>query len=653
MKRSPRKNINLVMADVRHPSKSRPKQPRIKKTNRRHIILGASVIVATLLVSIFVLDLGGGARSAFQKFKDLAWSIQNFDGGADYFGILDSLEDELGGLDRKAKILSSIPKLKEIPEIIGGLRDIVLTIKELSADIEEISGSGLKLAFSGEGERLLEILSNMHIKLTRLRETSEGLVVKAKEFGVEGEDIDLLSEDLMRAEKSLGSMVSFLGSSSPRRLILLFENPSELRPNGGFAGSYGELVLERGSVKSLEVNDIYYPDKFLALKVVPPVQLQTVTPNWGARDTGWFFDFSKSSENLLEYLEASSIYSKEDITFDGVIALNVRVVGDLLRVTGPIEIPEYGLVLDHKNFLSELQREVEANKIPGENPKKVLSFAAPRLIEALGSVGQNGGNILDIFVSRAQNKDIQMFFRDESMQSLSRDFRLDGEVYQEPDGFVGDYLALVNTNIAGGKTDIFVEQKVVLNSELGADGSITNNLSIIHSHRGQNETDPWYNHINQNFFKIFTRAGTTLTYFDGGESKEILPKIDYIQNGYTIDSDVAEIENSLVALRPFPNGYVEQYLESGKRVFATWFNVNPGESATLKAKYNSPKIYLQDGEIFTFILDKQSGSEMDFEYAILAPAGYYWRENSNDLFRYKTDSLPVRLELKLTLEKEE
>ena len=651
MKRFGRKDINFVMADVRHPHESIRKRPRLGKPSRKNIIWGSSIIVVTLLIAVFVLDLGGGARQVYQKFKDLAWSIQNFDGTIDYFGILNSLDNELGDLDRKAKLLSAIPKLKEIPEIINGLRDVVVTIKDLAADLEEIGSSGLKLAFGGEGERLIEILSSMQSKLTHLRETSEGLLAKAKELDIEGADLDLLSEDLVKAEQNLGSLISFLNVDSPRRLVLLFENPSELRPNGGFAGSYGELVLEKGSVKSLEVNDIYYPDKFLPLKVVPPLQLQTVTPNWGARDTGWFFDFAKSSEKFLEYLEASTIYTDENIRFDGVIAINIRVLEDLLKFTGPIEIPEYDLVLDHKNFLSELQREVEANKVPGENPKKVLSFVAPKLIEALGNAGSNGSNILGVFVSRGKNKDIQMFFKDSAMETLSRDLYLDGGVYQGGEDFTGDYLAVVNTNIAGGKTDIFVEQKVVLRSELTGEGRIKNDLTITRTHEGQNETDPWYNHINQNFIKIFTAQDSKLTNIEGGESKEIIPKLNYVLNGYKVDPDVAEIENTRKLLQPFPDGYAESYIESGKKVFATWFNLDPGEKGTLKVKYDASTVPIRDGQIVTFVLDKQSGSEMDFDYAIVAPTGYYWDESGSDLFRYRSSSLPVRMELRITLRK--
>ncbi len=80
-----------------------------------------------------------------------------------------------------------------------------------------------------------------------------------------------------------------------------------MRPAGGFWGSYANVILEGGSVKTIDVDDIYRPDRFLDLKVVPPKQLQGTTPNWGARDANWFFNFPDSAEKLMEFLQASSV----------------------------------------------------------------------------------------------------------------------------------------------------------------------------------------------------------------------------------------------------------------------------------------------------------------------------------------------------------
>ncbi len=101
MKRAPRGDVDLMMADVRHPYKTPKKKSRWGNINRKNVIWGVSVISITLLVAIFVLDLGGGVHSVYQKFKDLAFNIQNFDGGTDYLGILDSLDSELGGVGQE------------------------------------------------------------------------------------------------------------------------------------------------------------------------------------------------------------------------------------------------------------------------------------------------------------------------------------------------------------------------------------------------------------------------------------------------------------------------------------------------------------------------------------------------------------------------
>ncbi|MEX2054412.1 MAG: DUF4012 domain-containing protein [Candidatus Colwellbacteria bacterium] len=652
MKRPVRKNIDQTMADVRHPGTHPKKKEKTqpKRVPRRLVTIGAVGALVILFSTVLILDIGGGASSIYKQFQRLADGIRNFDTSLDYFGSLNNIEDELEGLDERARVLASIPKLKQVPEIINGLLDIVSTARVLGEDFNSLGSRGLSLSFSGEGEELIRLLASIRDNMKHLRVVSEDLQLKAAEFGVTGHNLNLITADLVTAEEGLSALVSFLDIQEPRRIVLLFLNPSELRPNGGFAGSYGELTLQRGSVESLEVNDIYYPDKFLSLRVIPPPQLQSITPNWGARDTGWFFDFSKSSENLIDYLEASSIYG-DDVRFDGVIALNVKVIEDLLKLTGPIDVPEYDMQLDSENFLRELQQEVQSSNVPGENPKRVLQFAAPRLIEALGTLEESSrGKLIEVLALRARNKDVQMYFKDSALDKLLRDLGVDGRPYEIGDDFSGDYLALVNTNIAGGKTDIFVDQYVTLRSEIASDGVVTNDLTVTRYHKGQNEPERWYNRINQNFFKVFTHPDSRLQFISGGENKEIRPLVNYTSL-YSQDADLAELESTRTILQIASDGYAESYVEAHKRVFASWFNLDPGERRSLQMRWRASRISLRDSQRFTFVVDKQSGSEMDFDYALVAPEGYYWLESGRDIFRYNSNSLPARVVIELTLKK--
>ena len=141
-------------------------------------------------------------------------------------------------------------------------------------------------------------------------------------------------------------------------------------------GSYADITMNNGRIKDINVDDIYRPDKFLALKIIPPKQLQGMTGTWGARDANWFFNFPDSAKKIMQFIEESSVYKNPGIKFQGVIAVNIKVIQDILRATGPIELPEYKLTLDNKNFLNEVQYQVEAgrDKIPGQNPKKILKL---------------------------------------------------------------------------------------------------------------------------------------------------------------------------------------------------------------------------------------------------------------------------------------
>src|SRR3990167_8904101 len=77
-----------------------------------------------------------------------------------------------------------------------------------------------------------------------------------------------------------GWVFTWLGSEEPRRIAVLLQNPSELRPGGGFIGSYTELVIRKGSLESMEVRDINDPDRELTVKIIPPRPLQGLASRW-------------------------------------------------------------------------------------------------------------------------------------------------------------------------------------------------------------------------------------------------------------------------------------------------------------------------------------------------------------------------------------
>ncbi len=511
---------------------------------------------------------------------------------------------------------------------------MVGSLVAVSSDLNKLKAEGLNFALNGRGEELIAVLKSL-----------QGNVAKLNALGIGFIDRDTLAT----ASEGLDALIALLDRPGEQRFLVLFLNPSEMRPIGGFAGSYGEVVLTRGSIKEIKVNDIYYPDRFLGKKIVPPRELQSVTADWGARDAAWFFDFPASAEKTIELLESSEIYSRDDIKFEGVIALNVRVIEDILEITGPINLAEYNLTLTKDNFLEEIQKEVEdgRDKKPGENPKRVLSALTPLLTARLNQLNDSDKNALAFaLLARAMNKDIQFYFDEPQTQEFVEKVGWAGRVATLPSDFNGDYLAVVNTNIAGGKTDAVVTQAIQLKSEIDLQGRVNNHLVIRRSHLGEKKTAPWYRTKNQNFIKVFTVPNAELISLTGVTPKEIKPRLNYAAAGYSVDLLLGALESTRKENRKFST---EIYMESGKQAFGSWFSILPGETKNLEMSYIGESIPLIAGTQYRFILDKQSGVESAFEYEIVSPPGYKWQETNGSTFAYKNDTIPARLELKLTL----
>lgn len=655
-------------ADEGVPPPPEPVKPRVSVFDRafwntRRAIAGGVLAAFVLfftgtgLYLWFSKDsLIASARTIYTNFKDFSDSMAKLDtDGARQS--LASVSEELDSLARKVRFLQMVPALNDIPETFDKLEGITDIIAGLMGDVEELKTNGFHLMFSESGEGVLPILRRMDLRLGELEEAAADLrnhIAKFSSFTDLGVDDNYLalSSELLDVRRSLQALIRVLSSEEDLHVLVLLENPSEMRPSGGFSGSYAEITVSHGRIASYEVNDIYYPDHFFDRKIVPPKQLQGVTGSWGARDTNWFFDFPMSARKVSEFMEQSSVYAPKGIEFDAVLTVNVWTIQDLLDIVGPISVPEYGMTLTSENFLSSIQEEVEAgrDKKPGQNPKRVLSVVAPLLLEELSTLeDEDKKEMLETFVFRLNNKDIKAYFEDHELQSFIERQGFAGAVYDLPRSFSGDYLAVVNTNVAGGKTDAFVNEDIALHSTVLSDGTIVDDLVVTRVHRGKSAEESWYRTHNQNYIKIFTHPDAELELVSGNTNKTVNPLVNYKGSSYEIDPDLAAIEDTQVLYREFN---ASRYKEAGKAVFATWFTINAGEEKDLQMRYMTPGgAKVAPGAVFQFVYDKQSGVEAGLEYTVKAPEGYRWKEVGDDLYSYKAAYVPARFMVTLTLEK--
>ncbi|MFH0852653.1 MAG: DUF4012 domain-containing protein [bacterium] len=463
------------------------------------------------------------------------------------------------------------------------------------------------------GEPLADILSQARDHLV----SGTNSLISAKQ-GLEKIDISslpsemqsqltLLSDKLPELTSAAASAVDWsdkllkiIGNESAKKYLLIFQNNAEARATGGFIGTYGVLDLDQGQVKNLFIDGIFNPDGQLREKIVPPRPIQKISTAWSTHDANWFADFPTSAQKIMWFFEKTG-----GPTTDGVISLTPTVIERLLNVTGPIEMPEYGVTLNSGNFVEVTQYKVESDYDRELNqPKKILADFAPKFIDRISEeIKRNNFEILKVVNQALAEKHILIYFNDSDLEEFVQGQGWGGEIKNSDK----DYLSIVNTNINGYKTDRVVDENVKYSSEIQDDGSIIDTVEITRHHQGGAFAYDWFNKVNADYMRVYVPKGSELLSAQGQTKEEYKPPIDYQAAGFKTDQDVAAQVDSFK--KDVASG-TDIFEESGKTVFGNWVYVSPGETVKVTYKYRLPfKLDIARGSVnFSLLVQKQSGS---------------------------------------------
>ncbi len=524
--------------------------------------------------------------------------------------------------------------------------------------LEEVSllqKQGISMFLSGRGEELLSRLDKIRGYLGGIYEKGE-FWEKASN-PVEGENLSVRPGDILSLHVAIGHAYDFLNKLVPwlrepseKRVIIFLENPSELRPGGGFLGSYAEMTVVNGALKNLSVHDINEPDRKLEQKTVPPKPLQIIMTNWRAADTNWFFDFSDSARKTLQFLSSSEMY--RGVNLDGAVGISAKVIEDLLELTEPIGLASSSIEIRPDNFLYKIQGEVQKGQSErAEEPKKILEDLTPILLQRISDLPEEEKSRLTGLVLRwIEDGDMRLYFANQDFERFVEGLGAGGRMYEAPRNWNGIYLAFASANIGGGKTDIFMDQEVKIETQISSEGWLNDHIVVTRKHTAQASDPWWYREPNRSYFQIFTNPTTNLSYADGGAERKITPRINYLKEKYQTDPDVDALDKTEKQLDDYPS--VKTYSYRDKKIFSTWLSAEAGKSVQFTADLNRRAIALPEaGMVYEFVLEKQSGSEGSYYWQILAPVGFKFRENNLPIYEYKTADMPARWTIRLTLEK--
>jgi len=272
-----------------------------------------------------------------------------------------------------------------------------------------------------------------------------------------------------------------LGATGKRSYLVLQQDPAELRATGGFIGSVGFLGFDHGKMAPFMPVDSYaidwdvYGRSLLGppgtkTHVDDPAPLQEAfhLPSWELRDSNWSPDFPTAARQAEFFLA-----KERGIQVDGVIAIDPYLIASLLKIVGPVTVPETGDVVNADNFFLTTLKQVQLNKVTSH--KTFLSQAAKAILpKVLSMPTSKWPAALQALASGCSGRSLQAYFHDAGVQKLISRYGCTGEVLP----LAGDGAMINASNLGANKDDFWLSRSYALEIAMNSDGSARHTLRL-------------------------------------------------------------------------------------------------------------------------------------------------------------------------------
>ncbi|MCF7796048.1 DUF4012 domain-containing protein [Patescibacteria group bacterium] len=422
-----------------------------------------------------------------------------------------------------------------------------------------------------------------------------------------------LNKNIEKINKASNVFSSILGEEDKKRYLIIFQNSNEIRATGGFMGSYALVDFYKGEIVKYEVpgGGIYDLKAGFYENIKPPKPFNIMTPKWEIQDSNWFFDFEESAKTIDYFFENSARTS-----VDGIIAINSNILKDLFSVIGNIKLEEYDITIDSEDPTAKIQKIVSLNKNTNK-PKKIINSLFEEVSKDIFNI--NESKIFDFlnFINDSINKkNIMLYSKDQLIQENIVKLGFSGKISKisQKEDKIEDYLAIVDTNIGGGKTSEFINREVKHNIKIYTNGDIISEIKINREFEKTEELEDQEIKINREFIRIYTPYGSELIE-NSGFNKINTEKISTIKQE---DYHKLDNLNKYSYIETETGTYI--YNNEGKTIFGNFSLLKPGETQEIRLRYKLPfKINYNSDFLNNYInyylnIQKQAGID-DMKYA--------------------------------------
>ena len=490
----------------------------------------------------------------------------------------------LPGLNRLAPLTDSVTLLDAYTRGLGA----VATASDVEASAARISkyvlgnGNGdLAADISSARLGVGELYADLALLDGSLPTTAPLLVGKygARYLAVKAK-ISALRGEVLTTKAMLSTLPDVIGMGSRKKYLVLLQNNMELRPTGGFIGSFALLSFDNGRLYDMPVFDVYQADGQLKGHVEPPQPVKDILgeANWYFRDSNFDPDFPTSARRAEWFIQ-----KEMGETVDGTVGLTMATLQNLLRATGPLTLADYSETVTADNLFSRAELHAEVNFFPGSTQKKeYLSAVADALITRLHQT--QPGDTLKLLGALADSlsaKEVQVSVEDPASSRTFATVGWDGALVSAPcptlsAPCVNDYLMVVDANFGVNKANYYLDRQIADAVTITKDGVVTHDVKIHYTNRATSSAWPAGDY--KDYQRLYLPEGSAIS-------------------GVTVDGVGLASKNYTVAN------------EHGKTVVAYLVGVPVGSSVDVEATYTIPGV-VKSGSLYTWYWQKQSGTSV-------------------------------------------
>lgn len=565
----------------RHPASYSNYLLKMIKTFSLKKLFSIIFVFFLILHVLFLFPLLGSGFFFFQSVKDLKkFELAKTKRDISFASMFFNLSKKLYDLPHRTFLLFSIA---ESTDNLFQMGDKTILISNRIVALYENGQQIMKLLLKKDKTKDEQLLLSRRFNKTKsdLEDLNEELIFLNQKlpkttpfFGKTKKELEEAIDAIGKVKKNFPQIDSLLAKDSEKKYLLLFANNMEIRPGGGFIGSFGIVTVKNYTLWDIKIYDVYDADGQLLAHVEPPPPIKKYLnqPHWFLRDSAFSPDFYEN------YTIAKSFLDKEmGISgFNGAILLTTSAIKNLLAAFGNIYLSGFNEVINSDNFYLKAQVYSEKNFFPGSTQKKSFLGALTRQL-LLDLEDVSIFTLLQNLKKSLDEKQIVAYFEDQPQEEIVESFFWSGKIIQPHcpsniDNCYIDYLFPIDANLGVNKSNFFVSKTMELAVSINKEGYLENTFTVKFTNNAQGEVFPGGTY--KNYFQVYLPSSSLV--------KEIT-KNDVLVEDY------------------------DQATDQFKKIGFP-FELKPKATAEIKIRYQSSAKLEKGKSIYQLLIQKQIGS---------------------------------------------